>query len=95
MTFQWHDWAGYIGVVLVLLAFFLLQAHKLHGNGLTYQLMNVLGALGVMLSLLFGHFNMPAFLMQVAWLIISIFGVARGMRVRREARESGHKTSPL
>jgi hypothetical protein len=79
MTFQWHDWAGYIGVVLVLLAFFLLQAHKLHGNGLTYQLMNVLGALGVMLSLL----------------IISIFGVARGMRVRREARESGHKTSPL
>ncbi len=43
MTFYWHDWAGYIGVVLVLLAFLLLQAHKLHGNGLVYQLMNVLG----------------------------------------------------
>jgi hypothetical protein len=37
---------------------------------------------------------MPAFIMQVAWLIISIFGVARGIRVRRETRDSGHKTSP-
>lgn len=92
MTFYWHDWAGYVGVALVLLAFFLLQAHKLRGNGLIYQLMNVVGALGVMLSLLFGHFNMPAFIMQVAWLIIGIFGTVRGIRVRREARASGHKT---
>jgi paired small multidrug resistance pump len=94
MTFLWHDWAGYIGVVLVLLAFFLLQAHKLRGNGLIFQSMNVFGALGVMLSLLFGHFNMPAFIMQVAWLIIGIFGIGRGVRVRREARASGHQSSP-
>ena len=45
----------------MLLAFLLLQAHKLHGNGLTYQVMNIVGALGVMLSLLFGSFNLPAF----------------------------------
>ena len=94
MTFYWHDWAGYIGVVLVLLAFLLLQAHKLHGNGLIYQLMNVLGAIGVMLSLLFGNFNLPAFIMQVAWLLIGIFGIGRGIRVRREARESGRGIAP-
>ncbi|MBA2078123.1 MAG: hypothetical protein BGP10_00525 [Rhodanobacter sp. 68-29] len=86
MTFYWHDWAGYIGVLLVLLAFFLLQAHKLHGNGLTYQLMNVLGAVGVMLSLLFGSFNWPAFVMQLAWLLIGIYGIVRGAQRRREAR---------
>jgi paired small multidrug resistance pump len=86
MTFTWHDWAGYIGVVLVLLAFLLLQAHKLHGNGLIYQLMNVLGAIGVMLSLAFGAFNAPAFFMQVAWLLIGIYGIVRGVRMRREAR---------
>lgn len=94
MTFYWHDWAGYIGVVLVLLAFLLLQAHKLHGNGLIYQLMNVLGAIGVMLSLLFGSFNASAFFMQVAWLLIGIFGIARGMRIRREAREKGRYIAP-
>lgn len=93
MTFLWHDWAGYIGVVLVLLAFLLLQAHKLHGNGLGYQLMNVLGALGVALSLVFGASPMswPALLMQVAWIIIGIYGILHSARARREARELGSK----
>ncbi|GAB2785036.1 CBU_0592 family membrane protein [Dyella kyungheensis] len=92
MTFLWHDWAGYIGVVLVLLAFLLLQARKLHGNGLLYQLMNVLGALGVALSLVFGvAMNWPAFLMQVAWIVIGLFGIVHSARARREARELGDK----
>lgn len=85
-TLFWHDWAGYIGVVLVLLAFLLLQAHKLHGNGLTYQLMNVFGALGVLLSLVFGSFNTSAFVMEAVWLLISIYGIVRGLRLRREKR---------
>ncbi|MEO8997961.1 MAG: hypothetical protein ABI227_01265 [Rhodanobacter sp.] len=87
MTFFWYDWAGYIGVLLVLLAFFLLQAAKLHGNHLIYQLMNILGAIGVMLSLGFGGFNLSAFIMQVAWLLISIYGVVSGIKRRRETGE--------
>ncbi len=84
-TFFWHDWAGYIGVALVLLAYLLLQARSLHGNGLTYQLLNVFGALGVLLSLLFGSFNLSAFVMEAAWLAISMYGIARGWRVRYES----------
>jgi len=84
MNLFWYDWAGYIGVALVLLAFFLLQERKLQGSGLTYQLMNILGAVGVMLSLCFGSFNLSAFLMQVAWLLIGIYGIVRGVRRRRE-----------
>jgi phosphoglycerol transferase MdoB-like AlkP superfamily enzyme len=87
MNILWHDWAGYIGVALVLLAFLLLQARKLHGNGLVFQLMNVLGALGVMLSLLFGAFNASAFFMQVAWLLIGIYGIFNSARVRRELKD--------
>lgn len=85
MILYWYDWAGYLGVALVLLAFLLLQSSRLQGNGLTYQLMNIAGAIGVMLSLLFGNFNASAFLMQLAWLVISIYGIVRGIRVRREA----------
>ena len=92
-TVFWHDWAGYVGVVLVLLAFLLLQARKLHGNGLTYQLMNIAGALGVMLSLLFGSFNLPAFVMEVAWALIGIYGVLRGNRLRREKRIADSRTN--
>lgn len=87
----WYDWAGYIGVVLVLLAFLLLQAHKLHGNGLIYQLLNVFGSFGVLLSLSFGNHNLPAFVMEAAWVLISVYGIARSARVRREAREALHQ----
>ncbi|KZC17503.1 hypothetical protein RHOFW510R12_25235 [Rhodanobacter sp. FW510-R12] len=87
MNFFWYDWAGYIGVALVLLAFFLLQERKLQGSGLVYQLMNVLGAIGVMLSLAFGSFNLSAFVMQVAWLLIGSYGIVRGIKRRRGTRE--------
>jgi hypothetical protein len=86
MTFHWYDWAGYIGVLLVLLAYFLLQARKLQGHKLAYQLMNILGAFGVLLSLTFGSFNWSAFLLEVAWIAIGIYGIARGVQLRREER---------
>jgi paired small multidrug resistance pump len=91
MTFFWHDWVGYIGVFFVLLAYLLLQAHKIRGNGLIYQLLNVLGAIGVVLSLVFGlgPINWPAFLMEMAWIIIGVFGVVHGARLRQRAREKG------
>lgn len=93
-TILWHDWVGYVGVAMVLLAFLLLQAHKLHGNGLVYQLMNIFGALGVMLSLIFGSFNAPAFVMEVAWAAVGIYGVLRGVRVRRQKRELAINKQP-
>ncbi len=84
MEMAWYDWAGMLGVAVVLLAFFLLQARKLHGNGLTYQLMNALGAIAIMLSLFLGSFNLPAFVLEVAWLVISIYGMLVGQRIRRD-----------
>ncbi|MFK2875507.1 CBU_0592 family membrane protein [Rhodanobacter hydrolyticus] len=86
MTFHWYDWTGYLGVLLVLLAYFLLQARKLHGNKLGYQLMNIFGAFGVLLSLTFGSFNWSAFLLEVAWIAIGIYGIARGVKLRRLER---------
>jgi predicted tellurium resistance membrane protein TerC len=86
MSFFWYDWAGYLGVALVLLAFFLLQERKLQCSGLVYKLMNILGAIGVMLSLAFGSFNLSAFIMQVAWLLIGSYGIVRGIKRRRETR---------
>jgi hypothetical protein len=81
----WHDWAGLVGVALVLVAFFLLQAHKLSGQGYTYQVMNLLGAFGILLSLIFGMFNLSAFVQELAWFLISVYGIVRGVRARKAA----------
>lgn len=83
MSAPWYEWAGFAGVALVLLAYFLLQARRLHGNGVIYQAMNAFGALGVLLSLVFGAFNLPAFVMEAAWLAVSVYGMVVGWRMRR------------
>ncbi|MFN3841765.1 MAG: CBU_0592 family membrane protein [Rehaibacterium terrae] len=86
LELQWHDYAGLLGVGLVLLAFFGLQAGRLRGEGIVYQLMNLLGATLVLISL-FYSFNLSAFVIQIAWIAISLYGIARGIRLRRARRE--------
>ncbi|HSN00743.1 MAG TPA: hypothetical protein VLS52_07040 [Rudaea sp.] len=81
INLHWPDAIGLHGVVLILLAYFLLQAGRLHGNALPYQLLNAAGALLVLVSLLYA-FNLSAFLMELAWLLVSIYGIARGRRRR-------------
>lgn len=85
MNLFWHDWAGLIGVTLVLVAFFLLQAHKLSGQGYPYQVMNLVGAFGILLSLIFGTFNLSAFLQEMAWFLISVYGIVRGVKAKKAA----------
>jgi len=81
MSLHWYDWAGLFGVVLILLAYFLLQAGRLRGDALLFQLTNALGALGILISLLYA-FNLSAFVMEAAWLAVSIYGIVRGRRRR-------------
>ena len=82
ITIDWTIIVGLVGMIVTLLAYFLLQAQKLHGNGLVYQSMNAVGALGVALSLLFGRFNLSAFLLEAVWFVISIYGMVVARRIR-------------
>lgn len=91
MNLFWYDWAGYLGVFLLLLAFLLLQAHKLSATGLVYPLMNIVGALGLLLSQGFGLAPIvwPVFSFELAWLLIGVFGIVRARRRRWALRHDG------
>jgi hypothetical protein len=79
ISMHWHEAAGLLGLLAILLAYGLLQAGRLQGNALGYQLLNACGALAVLVSLLYA-FNLSAFVMQAAWLAVSIYGIARGRK---------------
>lgn len=79
LNLVWYDWVGIAGTLAVLLAFFLLQAGRLSGTGIVYQLLNLLGAGGVLISLL-GQFNVSVFLLEAAWMLISGYGIWRTLR---------------
>ena len=86
MNLQWFDFVGMAGIAFVLAAFFLLQAGKLHGASIGYQLANLFGAIFILVSI----FGSPApitevltpFLMQIAWIAISLYGLWRGRKDR-------------
>ena len=82
MNLEWYDWIGMLGTLMVLAAFFLLQAGKLSGNGIVYQLLNLFGAGGVLVSLM-DKFNVSVFLLELAWVLISIYGIVRTLTRRR------------
>lgn len=76
---QWYDWIGIAGTLMVLFAYYLLQAGRLQGNGLLYQLLNLVGAGGVLASL-YGKFNVAVFLLMALWIVITFYGLVRRLR---------------
>ena len=85
MHFAWYDIVGLVGSLTILLAYFLLQAGRLSGNGIAYQLLNLFGAGGVLLSLA-GAFNVSVALLEGAWVLVSAYGLVRTLRMRRRPR---------
>ncbi|MDY0021948.1 CBU_0592 family membrane protein [Arenimonas caeni] len=86
MSLQWYDFVGLAGVAFVLGAFFLLQAGRLKGDALGYQLANLFGAVFILVSI-FGpgpDFStvISTTIMQLAWIAISLYGLWRGLRAR-------------
>ncbi len=81
MGYEWHDFVGNVGVMLVLAMYLLLQLGRLDPRTLKYSLFNALGA-GLILVSLAIDFNMSAFAIEAAWLLISIVGVFMHFRVR-------------
>lgn len=76
MTYGWHDLLGNIGVVLILATYLLLQLEKLSATSLLYSATNGLGALLILVSLIY-EFNLSAFIIEAFWLLISIYGLVR------------------
>lgn len=88
MEFAWYDIVGFLGVLLVLAAYLLLQLEKLRADSLEYSLMNGLGA-GLILVSLAQDFNFSATAIETAWLAISIWGVILYFCRKKDAKLQG------
>lgn len=72
---------GIVGMALFLVAYFLLQNETLSAHDSRYLWMNFIGSLAVIISLLWA-WNLPSFMLESAWAVISVYGL---IRVRRKA----------
>jgi uncharacterized membrane protein len=84
---QISDTVGIIGVILLLIAYYLLSTNRMSSQSLTYQLYNLIGAALIMYSLMF-HWNTASVLIETAWIIISMIGIYRIRNTRKNAANS-------
>lgn len=76
------DGIGLFGAALIVLAYLLLQTGRLDSLSLSFSIINALGAAGILFSLFF-KFNLSAFAIESFWLVISLYGMYRALRVRK------------
>lgn len=72
---------GMIGMGMVVCAYIFLQLEKLDPKGLSYNLINLVGALLLLLSLTI-HVNLASIVIELFWIAASIFGVVQYYRRR-------------
>lgn len=74
--FAIHDVAGVVGSVIVIVAYFATQIGWFTVNDPRFAWANLAGAVLIIFSLLM-DFNLAAFIMEIFWILISLFGLAR------------------
>ena len=82
MNFEFHDIVGSVGVAMIVSCFFLLQLDKMDAEKLSYSVINLFGAILILISLSM-EFNLSAALMQSVWVIISLIGIYRYCRSKK------------
>ncbi|MEM9103529.1 MAG: hypothetical protein AAGB12_14530 [Pseudomonadota bacterium] len=76
MSYHWSDLVGNVGVLMILVTYGLLQLERLASTSPIYSGFNALGAALILISLTV-NFNFSAFIIEIFWLMISLFGLWR------------------
>jgi hypothetical protein len=73
---------GYIGVIIILYTYLLTHSEKIDFKSYKYATLNIAGALLLLVSLYFQP-NMPAIVIELAWLLISVYGLFKTWKKRQ------------
>lgn len=75
------DLVGFAGVALIVSTYFMSQIGRMDVSRPLYPALNGLGALFILYSL--SHtFNAASFVIELFWLLISVVGLVRALRLR-------------
>ncbi len=76
------DIIGMTGTFLVVGAFFLLQLDKVSPDGIKYNMMNLSGAILLLISLCY-NFNLASFVIELFWIVASLIGLYKYFKKRK------------
>ncbi len=77
-----YQFIGFIGMAFIVYSYFLLQTKKTNLSSLYYQLLNLFGAILLLISLCV-HFNLGSFIIEVFWIIITLYAMYKNKKERK------------
>ena len=80
-----YDLFGALGALGILLAFAGVQTGRLSPHRPTALWLNLVGASLVMVSLI-GYWNLATFLLEVAWIVVALYGLAKLVLDKRRGK---------
>ena len=86
MSYTWFDLVGNLGVFLVVLAFYLLQTKRLNSRDIRYSLLNLTGAILLLISLLV-NWNLSSVIIELFWIAISLIGIVRHVSISKASKQ--------
>lgn len=81
MIFDLYSIIGWVGMILIILAYFLLSTKKLKSKSIIYHLLNLLGGAGIIVSA-FTTQSWPAMILNIIWMIIAVFSIYKIINVK-------------
>jgi hypothetical protein len=82
VALDFADVIGIVGVIMILIAYYFLSVGKWISDSMLYQVLNFVGAWLILFSLYF-HWNFSSVVIEIAWIIISVMGMVRVVRLRK------------
>lgn len=77
------DWIGFIGVAILLIAFFLNLRNYIKKESITYLILNFVGAgLACYASVLLAFW--PFIILEGCWSLVSVYGLIKYVKLRSE-----------
>ncbi len=70
---------GLVGVACIIGAYFLIASGKMGGTDVRYHIINLVGAVLLLVSLYY-HYNLPSVVIEFVWIAIGIYGIFRSLR---------------
>ncbi len=86
MMLDIYEIIGVTGVAIVVISYLLLNIAVFHQTNLSYQLANLVGAAFILFSTI-GHWNLATFCIEIVWILISLFGMAKILSSRLDRTE--------
>jgi len=73
-AYNWSDFVGNIGVILIIVAFYLNVAEKIKSTDRSYNLLNLIGSILLLTSLIYRP-NLSNIIIEIIWGGISLMGL--------------------